>query len=340
MLKRTLLLFILLALMFSYGCASKKENVKINYKEIDEKALEIMKIAQDHHRKKNYWRARRNYKKIVTEYPKSNYADDAQFYFAKVFFEKESYLRAKEEYEKLAEDFPASDKIKEASQDLYAIGEYYWKKDDKDDAIDAYKKAIEIYPFANFAPEVQFRIANFYFEEKEYNDSMIHFDKLLRLYPDHPAKELSEYKLGVSYFEVSLMWSLDQANTTRTIQQFKKLIELYPNSSYLYDANKKIKICKEKLAKRQYRIGTFYLNDDIYDAACIYFKNVLEEYPETDWAAYAQFGLAEILQKEQKWDNAIKAYRKLIETYPESDLIDKSIDRINEINYKIAELKK
>ncbi len=333
-------IFLCVFLFFVFYSCAKKTNVRLNYREIDIKALEIMKIAKDHHQKRNYYRARKYYRKVIKEYPESNYADDAQFYIARVFHEKESYMRARDEYEKLAEDFPSSDKIQEAMQYLYEIGEMYWRKGKRYDAVDVFKKAIEIYPFGKFAPDIQFRIANYYFEEKEYKDAVINFEKLLRLYPDYPAKMLSEYKLGVSYFEASLHWALDQDYTNRAIFQFNKIIQLYPDNPYIYEAQKKIEICKDKLAKRQYRIAEFYLDDDKYEAARIYYKNVISEYPETEWGSYAQFGIAETFRKEKQWDKAITAYRKLMEDNPESKLSDKVLDRIDNINRKIVEEKK
>ncbi|MBI4651124.1 outer membrane protein assembly factor BamD [Candidatus Desantisbacteria bacterium] len=335
---RSIKIFICANLLLFYflGCAGEKDNVKINYRELDEKALKIMKIAEDHYNKKNYFRARRNYKKVVNEYPKSNYADDAQFNIAKIFYERESYMRAIEEYEKLIDDFPASEKIPEAAQNLYSIGEIYWGKGKRYDAVETFKKAVESYPFGKFAPDIQFRIANYYFEEKEYQDAITHFEKLLRLYPDHPAKSLSEYKLALSYFEASLHWALDQDNLNKTISQFNKIIMQNPDGPYTYDAKKKIEVCKDRLAKRQFMIAENYFKDDKYEAADIYYKTVLVNYPETIWASYAQFGMAEILRKNNEWDKAIKAYRKLIADYPESDLEEKALKRIDEMNRMIA----
>ncbi|MBI5207159.1 MAG: outer membrane protein assembly factor BamD [Candidatus Firestonebacteria bacterium] len=323
-------------LFFFYGCAGNKDNARIDYRELDKKALEIMEVAKAHYEKKNYFRARWNYGKVIKKYPKSNYADDAQFNIARIFHEQESYWRAIDEYKKLVDDFPASDKIPDTAKYLNEIGEEYWQKNKKYDAVETFKKAIEIYPFGKFAPDIQFRIANYYFEEKEYEDAIIHFEKIIRLYPDHPMFSMSEYKLGICYFNASSQWALDQETTQKAIHQMEIFIERYPNSIYINELKSNINICKDRLSKRLYKTGEFYFDNDKHEAAVIYYKNVIEEYPETKWAAYAQFGIAETFEKESDWNKAIQAYRKLLEDYPDSELTEKVLTHIERVNSKIV----
>lgn len=63
-------------------------------------------------------------------------------------------------------------------------------------------------------------------------------------------------------------------------------------------------------------VGDF--NAGKYDVAQGEFQDILHYYPQDDLAGNAQFYLGEISYRQQDWDNAVKAYTAMLESFPNS----------------------
>lgn len=191
-----------------------------------------------------------------------------------------------------------------------------------------------LFPGTDVIEKAQFYIAESYFYQKEYLLAEYEYSNFLKDYPSlSPLYPDALYKLGLTFYNLSPKYSLDQEFTKLAINKFLDFIQQFPNDKHVADADIKIKELGNKLAYKDYVIAENYLKLDNNRSAAIYFQSVYDNYIESDWADDAMVGHAEALINGKKYDDAKKVLEKFYKYFPKSELkakADKLSDRIKE----------
>jgi tol-pal system protein YbgF len=146
-LKSNLLIVIFLAFVISFGCSRKEKILS---------AREYFDQGAGYFKEKRFTQARLEFRKILERYPKSEWADNAQFGLGLVCEELGDYQDAVEELKKVARNYPAGDKAPNA---LFGAGEIYEKKlQNRSGAVASYTQLIKEYPASGWAPKARERI--------------------------------------------------------------------------------------------------------------------------------------------------------------------------------------
>lgn len=95
-----------------------------------------------------YAKAREEFQKFLKQYPKTTYADSAQFWIGETWYVEEKYEKAIVEYEKVIKGFPTGDKVPYA---LLKQGMSFQKLGDKASAKIVYQQIVKKYPQTNQA---------------------------------------------------------------------------------------------------------------------------------------------------------------------------------------------
>jgi outer membrane protein assembly factor BamD len=200
------------------------------------------------------------------------------------------------------------------------------KFDDKDylEAIDDFSFIKIKFPGTSVSDKAQFYLGDSYYHRDEYILAAYEFETMLKNYPLSPLLPEARYKLGLCYYNLSPKSSLDQEFTKYAIEELQLYIELYPEDKNVHDAEAKLKELKDKLAYKNYNIGTLYMKMDDYNAASIYFRSVYEEYVDSDWADDAMIGEADALINAKKYDKAKTVLERFYKLFPKSDLKSKA----------------
>ena len=180
----------------------------------------------------------------------------------------------------------------------------------------------------NFSKDAQFYLAESYFLDKDYIIAASEYERFISYYPQDERREQVEYKIAVCFYEQSPRYRLDQTATKRAIQLFQLFNTKYPDSEYVIESASKIDELRNKLAKKDFEAGEFYLRTDRYVAASIYFDQVIDQYPESKWAelsilkqieTYIIYADNSIKEKQiERYTLAIDNYEKFIQLFPNS----------------------
>lgn len=179
--------------------------------------------------------------------------------------------------------------------------------------------------------DAQFYLAESHFGNKEYLIAIAEYQKLVDDYPESPYVEEAFYKIGLSYYKMSLRPELDQEYTLKALRHFQNFIEAYPKSKFRPQAEEKIAALRAKLAKKELLGANVYRKMGIYDSAIIYYDILLEKYYDTPSAEPALFYKGECLQRMKKYNEAMSVYSTFLEKFPQSKLARKAKKRISEI---------
>lgn len=170
-------------------------------------------------------------------------------------------------------------KEEKTADQLAEEGRQEFSEGDYNSAIEAYEKLRDWYPFSNFAKEAELKVADAHYRLEEYEQAITAYQQFERLHPNDEKIAYVIYQIGRCYFDRMRGIDRDQTYTEKALQEFKRLQNRYPESSYAEKANKHIQQCLKTLAGHEFYVGEFYFKQKHYKAALNRFLNVVNNYP-------------------------------------------------------------
>ncbi|WP_208440497.1 outer membrane protein assembly factor BamD [Bartonella raoultii] len=162
---------------------------------------------------------------------------------------------------------------------------------------DASKKFLTIekqYAYTDFGRKALVMGAFTNYRLGKYDDSISMAQRYITLYPGSDDSAYAYYIIGLSSFRRIPDVTRDQRDTKRAIAAMQLLIERYPHSEYVKDAQDKIRFGREQLAGKEMQVGRYYEEGRRYLAASRRFRTVVEEYSDTNQVEEALFRLTEV----------------------------------------------
>ena len=291
----------------------------------------IFGIANAYFKQGKYSEAMREYQRVVDKYPNPireagaekaiDLRPEAQYYIAESFLNLQSYPEAIAAYEKVLQHHPKSEWADDAQ---YGIAIAYENLEQKEKAIQAYRTLTQKYPNRELAPDVQLQIGRHYYNEKDYKRAIAEFQNAINQYPETPSAWLAQYNIGKCYialgsyrqaiaafeavdarsdfastaaYEIGYTW-YDQNNPIRNLGNAVKALlavpEKYPQSADVPRALLVAGECYKELIE--------------LDKAVAVYRRLLNDYPESEQAQWAQLALGDTYRSQQKYQQAIEAY--------------------------------
>jgi len=229
---------------------------------------------------------------------------------------------------------PKQIKVELDAEDRYALAKRLLDKGDCLKAIEEFQKVVFNFPGSDFVDDAEFGLGMAHYCVKDYALASTEFRRVLRDYPLSPYADDAQYMLGMCYYEQSMPSSLDQESTHKAIEAFQKLIEDFPEGDRAAEAQEKLRLCRDRLAKKDFDTGRLYLKLEYYKAALLSFTGVLTQYPDSRWAAEAQYAIAEVYEKQGDYEEARAAYHKVTVNYPTERLAQRAMKKIRELTEK------
>lgn len=155
------------------------------------------------------------------------------------------------------------------------------------------------------------------FKEKDYLSAIGEYRRFLELHPIHKSAPYVQYMIGLSYFRQIRSIDRDIEPVQKALSAFETMLKDYPGNEYIDDVREKIKICREKLAEREFYIGNFYLKREDYSAAIERFNNILTEYTDTEVIQKAFYHLGIAYSSSGETGRAVEVLQGLLTRYPD-----------------------
>ena len=166
------------------------------------------------------------------------------------------------------------------------------------------------------------------FYEKQYTLAAFYFKTYYETFPRNGFAEEAAYMEGLSYFEDSPRYDLDQETTRDAMRVIQAFLTQYPESERKEDCNFMVEKLRAKLEKKNYDNAYIYYHKGDYQAAIIAFENFRKEFPESGLieltqtlrveAAYNLARQSIPSKQEQRYGQVIATYEALLERYPNS----------------------
>ncbi len=230
---------------------------------------------------------------------------------------------------------------------LTSCGEYN-KVLNKGDIKTQYKMAEELYKegrynramalFEKVAPtfinkpqlqRIRYMSAKSDYALKNYTIAAYRFNRFINNYPKSSKIEEVYYLAAQSHYKISPLSSLDQKDTDKALTSLQDFLDKYPDSEHTEEINNQYKELTQKLEKKAFDIAYLYYKTEKYKSAIVAFDNFISEYLGTKYKEDALFykfksayklGIKSVVyKKEKRLKAAIKAHKRFVKYYPESD---------------------
>jgi len=98
-------------------------------------------------------------------------------------------------------------------------------------------------------------------------------------YPNDPDRDYALLMVGHTYSARKLRPDRDLSDIQEALAAYQQLINLYPNSRYMPEAESRINDLKELLAEHDFVVGQFYFRNKRYAGALGRFENIRDNFP-------------------------------------------------------------
>lgn len=185
---------------------------------------------------------------------------------------------------------------------LYLTAHKALLNNDYEYAIKQYEALTSRFPFTDEARQARLDLIYAYYRKDEKESAIDAADQFLRENPTHPRVDYAQYMKGLIYFErtpysIERFFGVDMAkraptDALKSITAFNSVVTQYPNSDYAHDALRRMIYLRNRLAEYELNVARYYVKRGAYLAAAQRAQQVVNQY---DGAPAEQTALAIML---------------------------------------------
>lgn len=216
------------------------------------------------------------------------------------------------------------------------------------DAARAFETVVSIGRGTDIGQEAQYYLAESYYNARRYLIAASEYERYAQFYPRSPRREEVDFKTAISYYNLSPRYKLDQTYTKQALERFRLFNSRYPNSERVTDSGEYITELRNKMARKNFSAGEFYMRTSRYNAAAVYFDLVIDEYPDSKWAERALVNQIEAYilyadnsvraRQKERYEKALDSYGTYLQLFPRGEnrskaeeLHDRALNEIDSI---------
>ena len=256
---------------------------------------------------RDYPRAAKEFVRLVQAFPRSELAPEAQ-YLAGVSDELlNKTAEAYAAYKKVVEVYPFSRRFKDAIEREFAIAEGFFSGKrlrligpvglpSLDKAIEIYQHVVDQAPFSEYGARAQFRLGESFRKQQRFEEASRAFQKVVDEYPSSSWVADAKFNVAFCAYQLSLEPSYDQSATDEAMTWFETFIVSHPESNLVPEAKEGLHKLREHKAQGLSQIASFYELQGKKESAAIYYRQIVEQYPDSSIAPKAVAKLTEFDQ--------------------------------------------
>lgn len=164
-----------------------------------------------------------------------------------------------------------------------------YRDDDCTAAEPAFRDVRRRYPYSKYAPLAELRAADCLFKDDKFPEAIEGYRRFVEVRASHPKVPYARYQLARAYFEQipSDWWVLppgherDQAATRQARRYLAEFVGAYPKHRLRPQAEKHLRTCQAKLAEHELYAARFYLKRGQPLATLLRLRTLFRAYPDT-----------------------------------------------------------
>jgi outer membrane protein assembly factor BamD len=224
---------------------------------------------------------------------------------------------------------------------LYDKGSFY-------KALPLLEELITVYRGTKKAEKTYYYYAYTNYRLGDFEGAAYDFETFAKTYPSSEFAEECAYMHAYCYYENSPEYNLDQSSTIKAINELQLFADRYPGSTKLEQCNRLIDQLRNKLELKSYSNAQMYYDMESYKAAITSYKNLLHDYPSTQFREEALFRILKSsflyaensidAKKPERYEETIAAYTQFVSAFPESRQKEKADDILAITQKKLSKI--
>jgi outer membrane protein assembly factor BamD len=210
-----------------------------------------------------------------------------------------------------------------SDQVVWEAGQKAVEKKDYESARQYFKRLIDAFPQSVHQPDARIGVADAYFEEGgtgNYVLAVSSYREFLTLYPSHPRSDYAQFRAAESYFKQKNSPDRDTTTTEQALEEYQRLLELYPESKHVEETRQRVRECRQSLARGHFGVGYFYQRGrQAWRSAIGRYEIVLNDYPDFEGTAEVLFRISECLGFAGRYGEALPYLARLEKEYPQTE---------------------
>ena len=224
--------------------------------------------------------------RLITDYPRSSYIDDALYEQGRAFVMLEDNANAIGRYQVLLDKFPQSHMARRAANE---IGLLYYQEDKYPEAIAAYKKVIQNYPGSEEAHMAQRDLKSIYIDLNQVDE----YAAFASAIPGGANFDVNE-RDSLTYVAAERVYMRGEATEARN--SFLRYLQTFPEGAFCLNVH--------------YYIGVMDYQDKNFESASAHLGKVLE-YPNNKYSEEALVMSADMAYQGKEYAKALELYKQL-----------------------------
>jgi outer membrane protein assembly factor BamD len=201
---------------------------------------------------------------------------------------------------------------------------------------------INTYPDSEFIARAKLAVADSWYAEggtTAMQQAEVEYKDFITFFPNMPEAAEAQLKVANIHYEEMEKPDRDYTHAMRAEEEYRALIQNYPDSKLVPRARQRLREVQEVLAEREFEIGRFYYLRAAYPAAIARLKTLVDRYPLYSGADQTLFLLGQsyeseinVVRKNARMNevtkgrmiedltkDAAEAYGRIIKRYPAMD---------------------
>jgi outer membrane protein assembly factor BamD len=176
--------------------------------------------------------------------------------------------------------FGKKEKPEKSPEELISEGMSKLADGSYEDAAERFQELKDRYPYSNLAIHAELKLAFSLFKKEDFEEAIEAYREFESLHPKNTSIPYVIYQQGMCYFLRMRTIDRDQNNTIKALNEFERLIKAFPDDQYSLKARDHIEQCLTNLAEHEFYVGDFYFRSGHYKAALNRFTCLLDRYPD------------------------------------------------------------
>jgi outer membrane protein assembly factor BamD len=215
-----------------------------------------------------------------------------------------------------------------SDQVVWEAGEKAVAKKDWESARQYFRRLIDAFPQSEHQPDARIALADSYFEEGgvgNYVLAVSSYREFLTLYPQHPKSDYAQFRCAESYFKQMNTPDRDQTATDQALEEYQRLLDVYPQSPFVEPTRQKIRECRQIAARSHFQVGYFYQKTrKSWRSAIGRYETIVSEYPDFERFDEVLFRLAQCLAYSGRYAEARPPLGRLQAEFPQSPFVEQA----------------
>ncbi len=160
---------------------------------------------------------------------------------------------------------------------------------------------INTYPDSEFIARAKLAVADSWYAEggsTAFQQAEIEYKDFKTFFPNMPEAAEAQLKVANIHYQQMEKPDRDYTHAMRAEEEYRALIQEYPDSKLVPAAKQRLREVQEVLAAREFEIGRFYYLRQVYPAAIARLKTLVDRYPLYSGADEALFLLGRTYEAE------------------------------------------